>query len=185
MARELNLLPPERRNVLSRQSMIGVIKDIVVNAVIALSVLTAVGISAIVLLQILLLTASRSAEASLTQAVESYQTIRGDVAKKNIAIEKMNELTTQRVIWSSIINELFPLIPTGVTITQIKGQDSPQVEIAFSGTATVRNMLIVLEDRLRELPFVTNVNAPASNLIERTNPTYSFQVTFDISKIEK
>ncbi len=141
------------------------------------AVVTLGGVAAVVIIQALLIAASAETSVDLSKEVSTYQTRRGELAKQNITLNYMHDLSTKQVKWSEKLDEFLALIPPGVTITQISGQEvASELQLSFRGVAINRNMLIVIAERLEKLPWVISVKAPHTNLLKRESPPYQFTV---------
>lgn len=175
--RELNLLPAERRTFLNRQRMIEHATSAVRSLVAALIIVTVCGVIAGGLLRTMAYLATESVSADLQAEVASYQALRDEIAKQNVALEFMHQVSTKRLVWSAMLPDLFSRIPSGVTLTRMSGQIAPARTVSFNGQAANRSVLISLNERLADIPWVENVTAPHTNLIEPVNPLYSFELS--------
>lgn len=177
MPRQLNLLPLTRRRFLYRLAVLTSVRRLMRSVLVGYAVVTLGGVAAVVITQALLIAASAESLVDLSKEVSTYQTRRGELAKQNITLNHMHDLSTKQVKWSKKLDEFLALIPPGVTITQISGQNVvSELQLSFRGVAINRNTLIVIADRLAKLPWVVDVNAPHTNLLERENPPYQFTI---------
>lgn len=176
MPDELNLLPTSRRRVLARRVSLEVVRRFLQVIVFNLVALTAVGVVAVVVLQILVLTSSHDGTVELDEYVSQYQRLRDDIAEQNLLLSDMERLGSQRVVWPEWFSSVFAVMPPGTAIEQMSG-NFEQRTLTFSGEAAARSTLVVLEDKLGDLPWVKQVTAPHSNLLERINPAYQFILT--------
>lgn len=175
IARELNLLPPERRRHLARQLIINSLTKFLRSVLWSLALISVAGITIIVLLQIWIAFSSTSATALLKEQVKRYQELRTQIAKQNENLGFMAQISAERVLWSDLFADVYSTMPPGTHIQTFGGKLTP-TGLAFSGQAISRSALVVLEDRLKQLPWVKQVKAPNSNLLQRSNPTFSFEV---------
>jgi Tfp pilus assembly protein PilN len=177
MSHELNLLPPERRRLLDRQSLFVGIMRALHNGIVGLSIITACGIATSIALWSIVFMDSGTVSAELDQEVEQYQRRRADIARQNVVLERMHELSVQRMTWSSLLHEMFPVLPAGTTIRQINGRAGQNMQLTFTGQAVNRNAVIIMSNRLEALPWVADVEAPHTNLLQRVDPSYSFTLS--------
>jgi Tfp pilus assembly protein PilN len=175
MSGELNLLPPRRRRLLDKQSTISNAGRLIRHLIAGLVVLTTVGALSLVSLQLLVLTASRSASGELLVAVSQYRERREEIAKQNQRLTLMHQLAAEHAVWSDLLPDLFTLMPSGVRLEQLSGRVTRQdTRLSIEGRAVNRNTLIALDERLATLSWVDSIEAPHSNLIQRSNPDFSF-----------
>jgi len=177
MSRQLNLLPPARRRRLAQQWLLGGINRIVGHLMIGLSMLTVSGVVAVIVLQAFVFSLSRSEVAGLPEAVADYQQRRDDIARTNLHLRRMYELSREQVVWSALLVDLFPLFPPGITIEKITGRAAVATVLTFNGRSQTRQSLVVLGERLKKLPWVSNIQAPPTNLLQRVDAVYVFDLT--------
>jgi Tfp pilus assembly protein PilN len=185
IARELNLLPPERRRHLARQLIINSMTKFLRGVLWALVVVSLTGVGTIVFLQIWVAFVSTSATVMLKERVGRYQELRGQIAKQNENLGFMADVSSKRVIWSDLFADFYSVMPPGTRVQSLEGSITPNPRLTFSGQAISRSALVVLEDRLKQLPWVSQVEAPNSNLLQRANPLFMFDVVLKADKEEK
>lgn len=183
-ARELNLLPPERRRHLARQLVINSLTKFSRGVMWALVVTTVAGIGAAIFLQVWVAFSSTSATVELKQQVATYQKLRTQIAKQNENLDFMAKTSSDRVLWSDLFADLYSVMPPGTRIQSLGGKTTPTPQISFAGQAISRSALVVLEDRLKQLPWVASVKAPNSNLLQRVNPIFAFDVGLKVKPQE-
>lgn len=174
--RELNLLPTSRRHSLAQELVLNAMVRFLRSINAGLLVVTGSGIVTIVILQILVTLLSSFTTDKLAAEVKHYQDLRTQIAKQNESLTVMGTLSGGTVAWSQLLPDLFSSMPPGTKINQLNGAVTTETKLSFSGQALSRSALVVLQDRLQNLPWVKSVSAPNSNLLERINPTYGFDV---------
>ena len=174
MTSDLNLLPPPRRLALLKQSMVQDAYRLLTSITMGLLLVTLVGIGSIGILQSFISAASSEKSAELEHILRQYTTLKESVAAQNVFLSAMGGLVEHRLVWSEKLYELLATIPGGVHIERISGKGNEKPTISFSGEAATRNALIILEQRLQGLTWADSVDAPNSNLIDRTNAPYEF-----------
>lgn len=185
MSRELNLLPPSRRKLLDNKLMLSIVNRFMRMIVISLASVVIVGLFTIAVLQGMIFTSSSLVEDNLQTNIARYQQVREEIAKKNETIKIMHAVSSDRIVWSAYFQDLFQVLPPNTTVTRIAGSSVDKNRIEFVGTAVTRNSLIVLEDRLSDLNWVGEIIAPRSNLLDRDNPTYRFDILLNDEVQEK
>ena len=176
MVSDLNLLPPRRRQALAKQSAMTDARRFLASVTMGLLLLTLAGGISLGLLQSLISASSREKSAQLERVVSQYAALRESLAVQNTLIVAMGNTLRHRFVWSDKVYELLAVIPSGVHIQTMQGNGNEKSSLSFSGTAPTRNALIILEQRLKDIPWAASIDAPNSNLIDRTNAPYEFLI---------
>ena len=180
---EINLLPPERRRRVRNESIAVSVTVIIKSINAGLLLMTTFSIAIVLSILLYSWAATPTTQEELNKTVDEYQALRDKVAEENAVLERLEGLGHHRIIWSDMLAEFFRVTPPGITLNRLGGAAIFGEGVVTSGTLTfmgqaiTRTSLTVYEDRLKTLPGVTQVNAPASNLLERTNPTFQFNLT--------
>ncbi len=177
MPPELNLLPPARRRFLVRQLVTAALRRVIQNLNIACVVITVAGLSAIGFLQFMITTSSSTASTVLSQKIKTYQEVKATITYQNGVLKTMANLSSQRLVWSAMWPNVLTALPPGTFISSINADGNNPVHLSLAGQAPARSALVVFADRLRLIPWVAVMNAPDSNLLERDNPHYQFDVS--------
>ncbi|MEX1112137.1 MAG: hypothetical protein WEC84_01630 [Candidatus Andersenbacteria bacterium] len=176
MKRELNLLPPQRRSLLAKQSMVDGATRVVKNICYGLGTVSAGAVAIIITLQIMAYVAARTSTSTLEAEVATYQELREGISKQNKLYETLYGIDSGRISWIEKVKDLFAILPPGLTVDKVTTRTTPSPTLVFSGQAVNRNTLIVLEARLRGLSWAQSIDAPHTNLIDRLSPTYTFTI---------
>lgn len=175
MSTELNLLPPERRRVLTRHLVWESVSRVLASLAIGLAVVTVAGGILGASLQALTWSAARGTQAEFSQALGRYKELRDAIASQNVVLAEMSQLSEARIVWSQLAPAVLAAFPPGVLVKTMAAETSTR-KFSFGGVALARNTLIVLAERLRVLPWVEELKAPLSNLVQRDNPTFQFDL---------
>lgn len=176
MLHEINLLPVDRRRALSRQRLVAIVDRIIRNITVGLVVVTVCGVVIAVVLQGLAFTFSKITDVDVEQQIARYESARADVMDKNAVIRSMSSVSSNRLVWSDMIGELLSVVPPGMNISKMGGEYGDSSSLSFEGNATSRNTLVVFEGRLRDLEWAAGVESPHSNLIQRVDPSFKFNI---------
>jgi len=171
---ELNLLPPVRRQQLQQESALVNISRLIRRIIIAFAVLTLVGVTAAVFFVVT--SGATPQTVALKESLSQYQQLRRDINSQNARLTAITQLTRQRITWSDVIGKLLGSLPPGVTLQQITA-DSTNSRLLIIGQASSRDVLVTLDQQLRSAAWISHVDAPADNLLERTNPSFTFTLT--------
>lgn len=176
MEHELNLLPLSRRRLIDQQVTLNVFTVLITHLVIAFAIVTFSGLAVLGGLQAMTLFTARQASSQLQDEIANFQEKREEIARQNAALKQLYELSADNVAWSELVSDVLTLLPAGTSIEKIEGDQSLQPRLTLQGKATSRTSLIAIADRLKKVPWAQVVTAPQSNLIERINPSYSFNI---------
>ncbi len=186
-AREINLLPPERRRRLRNESMAVSFTDIVRSINNGLLLMTLIGGAIVLSLWLYSIAGVRTTEAELQQVVTDYQALRDSVSEQNAVLERLASLGEGRILWSEVLRDFFAITPPGITFHRMSGSltftDGAVTAggLNFSGQAAARSTLTFYEsDRLRAAKWVKQVDSPTTNLLERNNPFFQFSVILNV-----
>ncbi|MEX1997970.1 MAG: hypothetical protein WEA04_04860 [Candidatus Andersenbacteria bacterium] len=189
--REINLLPPSRRQSLRREVTLASIGRFLSSLMVGLGMLTVGAVLAMIGLWIFFYTVAATNNVEFERTIAQYRELRDGIAEQNIFLNYIYGLGTGRQVWSDFLPGLFTSIPPGVEIATMSGRsvinEEGVVESTFtvSGRAAARSTLTIFADRLRLLPDVAQVDAPSSNLIQRENPLYRFTLQLKDKIIEE
>jgi Tfp pilus assembly protein PilN len=177
----LNLLPHERLLNLRREMSILALIWLMTSVMIGLIILTLIGVGVGASLWGLSLVETSSEDQFVARMAE-YFVAREEIDQVNTLLRAVDDTGGSRVAWSPLIVSLLSVAPPGATIDTltIDGEDNL---ISISGTAPTRASLVAFEDRLRELDWTKEVDAPRDNLLRRNNPSYTFSLYADSDKI--
>lgn len=181
-AREINLLPPERRRRLRNESMAVSLTDIIHSVNNGLLLMTLIGGAILASMWLFAVADTPTTEGELKQVVDNYQVLRDSVAEENAVLEHLASLGQERIVWSEVLRDFFAVTPPGITLHRLDGELSfmegavSAGGLTFSGQAVTRSTLTVYKNRLQEQPWVKRVDSPTSNLLERNNPSFQLSV---------
>lgn len=185
--REINLLPPERRRRLRNESMAVSLTDIVRSVNTGLLLMSLIAGAIAISLWLFSIAGARTTEAELKDVVTEYQVLRDSVAEQNAVLERLALLGAGRIIWSEVLGDFFAITPPGITLHRLSGSLTftegviTAAGLNFSGQAVARSTLTFYEsERLRAADWVARVDSPTSNLLERNNPLFQFNVVLKI-----
>ena len=176
MSKEINLLPLARRRLLIRQFFERKLLGFLISLILALGLISAVAIFSIVGLQITGSLFFESVRNELEEAVVAYRVETRSIQDMNRVILEMKARHDERLTWSHLLQDIFVSLPPGTTLEEMSG-NSDSRQMIIRGLAPARSALVVMQDRLRELPWVQNLIAPPANLLERENPEFNFFIS--------
>jgi len=138
---------------------------------------------AIIGLWVIAMSFSSSTEMELEKQVKNYIELRTMIANQNKVLALVDELGQKRIVWADLMAQFQDVVPPGTTMDTFTA-DTNLSEVEFAGRALTRNALVVFEERLNQLSWVAGVTAPRRNLLQRSNPDYSFNIQLDSVKMK-
>lgn len=175
MSKEINLLPLRRRRQLIRRFFELQLRRFVVSLLLTTLLVTVAGVAAVVGLQVATGIAFPAAQAALDKAVIDYRAQTREILERNALISEMQRYHEEQLVWSMFVPDVLKTLPGGVVVNKLSGTRESR-ELQLSGQAPARSAVIVLEDKLKTLPWVETVEAPHSNLLERVSPEFTFKI---------
>ncbi|MFA6197884.1 MAG: hypothetical protein WC734_01865 [Patescibacteria group bacterium] len=126
----------------------------------------------------------KSTEEQISSVRQMLSSHGGD---SNAQIEAMNEQIAQlqgiqkeHIIWPSIIGQLSNTTVSGITLNTISFDAALQT-VTLTGTALTRQNLVAYKEKLAAISFVSNIESPLSDLIQRENINFEFKGKFTYS----
>lgn len=194
--REINLLPPHRRQSLQREVVAISLSRFLNSLIVAIGLVGGSGIVVIIGLWVYATSLSVASDAELEQTITTYQELRDGIASQNLFLTEVHAQAATRVVWSDFASSVLTVVPAGADVTGFSGLSPLSVGTAtaeeegvdetteaptftLSGRAVARSVLTVFTDRLKGIKGVTAVEAPNSNLLHRENPEYTYTLKLD------
>ena len=171
---KLNLLPPKEKEKLELDDLNQLIFFLAIRIAIFLLIFILLLISTYYCLSILLKEQKRLIEINEND-IRIQQLVKMEERIKNVnqQLTKINLKQNELVIWTSVLEELAKIIPSGVYLTNFSYRLFDN-KINLSGWAENRDKLINLKNSLEESVFFVNLDSPLSNLIKQTDINFSF-----------
>lgn len=176
MSKEINLLPLRRRRQLARAFLERQLRRLAVSLLLGAVLLTAAAAAAAIGLTAAGTILFPQITEELDQAVLDYRGETRTIQMRNALIVEMQQYHDKRVVWSEQIPQVLALLPGGTELDGMSGTLAAR-RLVVEGQAAARSAVVVLEDKLKALPWVKSVGAPHSNLLERTRPEFRFEIT--------
>lgn len=183
--REINLLPPERRQSLRQEAAISALRTLVRMVALSFMSVTAAGALALVGLWLLARFAFQTDTVLLINTLDQYKALRRQIEIANAGLNEIAVTGRSRVVFSDTIKPIIAAVPSNLTIAQIAGsfdRSTTATTISLTGQASSRAILVVFQEKLQQLNEVAQVTAPTAILLERVNPTYEFNLTLNPPK---
>ncbi len=169
----LNLLPPEKKRALQSGLVMAYAQTIVF-----ILFLVTIFISGTLMSVRLLLNNDYEQLQKQAATASSSETTDIVTSIKQINAYLKDIDATQRgfIAWSKVLEDITPLIPADVLLDRISVSDDNRV--VLSGMAQTRDGALTLLKRLKEAPYLTNVVSPLSNILQKQNVEFDFEMVY-------
>lgn len=173
MSKEINLLPLPRRRQLARRFFERALRRFCTSLLLGLLLVSITGVTVFAGLRLATSWLYPSAGAALEKAVVDYRSETRVIQEQNALIAAMQSHHEERLEWSVLLPDLFASFPAGTEVNHVTA-DRESRRLTFQGRASARSTLAVLENKLKNLPWVKSIEAPRTNLLERVSPEFTF-----------
>lgn len=177
MSTLLNLLPPEKKKALRQGLMLAfALSMTLVVFLVALSV-TATIVSVRVLLanNYATLKAPVSGQDDYTDSATSIKQI-------NTYVHRVEGYMNRSSGWTDRLIELSEVVPTGVVIDNMTFSGG---KLIVRGYAVTRDDLLVYTERLSKMPFVSHIDSPLSNLLQKRDVRFELDMDYALDRKAK
>lgn len=168
----LNLLPPSKKAALRKGYVIAYVR-----AMLAFLLIVAATLSATLISFNMILTNT------LTDLTTQNEVMISEDTAPEINIEIIDGFLTRIadiqdgfVVWSEVFEEISRIIPKGVILDAI--QLTPDGKVFIRGIAATRDDVLSFQSRLDSLPFFTEISAPLSNILKKTDIKFDFETSY-------
>ena len=168
---DLNLLPVGKKNRLEYVVNFLLIKDILELIILMGSILASVLIWSWIFLEKDFAALAESAAAINRE----YYTHNQDVKSINNLVRSINLANQNFIPITPRLKELVSSLPYDIKLSSLSVNRSSQT-LTLSGTALTRSALLHYQDILNQIPWITKVETPASQLFQKENINFEFKV---------
>lgn len=189
MSKELiNLLPPQRRNILRRKHFFGRISRALDNVLLGLLLMTFTGVLLASTYYVLGMFNESTMLDEKEEAVQANKALRTAVAEQRLLLEQAVKVGENRLAWSDVIREVIQALPPA-QVKEMNAQaefsddeiSSPRMTIV--GRAPTRAALASITSRLQAIPGIKEVKSPTSNILDAVNPSFELVILLEDPKI--
>ncbi len=180
----LNLLPPARRTALQKILLGRTVRGAAVFVLSASCILALCAAAASVALNRALVAQRAATHEAKTDAVQaSGGTLPEDrIRRLNAQLKRLAALQGEYVKTSTMLAAIATQVPPGVRLTSLE-YDRAKKTLALRGVAATRDALLALQKNLTSTSAYSNVTAPVSNLLERTNITFEMNMQLNVTQL--
>jgi Tfp pilus assembly protein PilN len=166
----LNLLPVAKKNRLEYIINFLLIKDILEVVIITSSILGAILLWSWIFLQNDFISLAESA----AEVNREYYSYNQDVKSINNVIKNINLANQNFIPITPKAMDLINSLPNDIKINSIQVDRRAQT-LVIDGTALTRAALLNYQDVLNNIPWITQVETPASQLFQKDNVNFEFK----------
>ena len=179
---ELNLLPRQRQLAGRHQRLVDLGSTVLRRVVLGLAGVTVAGVVILGSLQVISIRSDTAAGGQLGQAEQELRQLTSQAIDRNQLIETLTSLQHDHPRWTDFIITVVQALPPGTTIAQFGGSNATitggsSIVATLDGQVPSRTTLGALDTALREVPGVTAVTSPITNLLSPLKPTWHYEVT--------
>jgi hypothetical protein len=107
----------------------------------------------------------------------------GRVKNINAKIELAGQIQKEYVAWSEFIKIITANIPEKITLSYFKINKNDST-MALKGVAATRDEFVALKNNLEKLEFLSAINFPIQNILEKENIAFEINTKFNLGKIK-
>ncbi|MBN1585080.1 PilN domain-containing protein [Candidatus Uhrbacteria bacterium] len=173
METSINLLPPSKKRELRNGAVLAYAQTMAL-----VLFLTAAVLSGTLLSLRLTVGAEREyleAQSAGSATDEEMETI-NDIRQINSFLQSSDSLQKGQVPWNDILRDIAGLMPDNARLDTFRIESNNRIFI--EGMAIAREDAIDLLESLRSLPYLTNIKSPISNITQKTDVRFSFEMTY-------
>ncbi|MBI4457804.1 PilN domain-containing protein [Candidatus Uhrbacteria bacterium] len=171
----LNLLPPQKKEALRQGFVLAYAQTMVLLfGLVVVLIATA-------LIPVRLMLKSDFDELSKQNAPETdeFAISMAEIRDINSFLRRVDGLQTAFVPWASVLKGITESAPAGIQLENIRVAGANLVVI--SGTAGTRDALLAFEAELSKSPFLSKIESPLSNILQRQNFKFEIQAIAELA----
>lgn len=172
MSVTLNLLAPEKKRALQT----GFIMAFAQTMMFIFFVVAAFVAGTILSVRFVLANTYESLTNQTTEAADESDRAAEDTKVINVYLKRIDGLQKHAVAWSGVLAALSAATPDGVTAEFVSVERDGKILIR--GRADDRDDVIELRRRLLEIPLITGVSNPLSNLLQKKDVKFEFEMQY-------
>lgn len=174
---KLNLLPPSEKKKLKLLKLAGLLVSIGSWFVFMTVIFTLLLLSVYFYLSII----SDAQKDLMQQRRQNERTqalfdLEERISQTNKSIEQIHQKQKQMIIWTPVFEHLAEITPEGVHLNSFSYNQSGN-RISLSGHADTRPKLLRFEEKLKESEYFKEVESPLSNIINKNDIDFNFEIT--------
>jgi len=172
----LNLLPPNKKKDLYLTQVYFKIKNLIffVFLIISIFAITLMG-AKFVLQNFFVDTVDQS-----SLLVKNVQVYNEEIQLLSLKLDQADKIQKEHINWQPFIHELTSQIPENVILNSLTINED---KLIISGVAKQRNDLLNLDNNLKKLDSLSNINIPLDNLLKKEQVDFILKADLKLDKI--
>lgn len=167
----VNLLPPEKKRALQTGFIIAFAQTMAL-----IFFIIAVFVAGMFLSVRILLKSNYDALAAQSSAGgDESDTVATEIRDINAYLKRLESIQKRFVPWSDVLVSITAAVPNGVILEDI---ELVKNKIKIRGITATRDDVIALRENLIKLPFLTDVSNPLSNLLQKKDVKFEFEMNY-------
>ncbi|MFH2062657.1 MAG: PilN domain-containing protein [bacterium] len=173
MRTALNLLSPGKRQALRTVLALTTIQTS--GLLIAFVAMSLAGL--LFSLRLTLASTSRGLHDQSSAALDEYDSATKQIRDINGFVRRTQEIQDSFIDWSAVLENIGQTAPDGIKFEGLTVDTDLTVSII--GTALTRDDVLEMERRLKANPYFRDVSSPLSNILQRENLRFEFNLTYE------
>jgi hypothetical protein len=169
----INLLPPSKKRDLQASIILAYAQTMVFIFFLVSVILSSTMLS---LRLVLKAEADYLSRQSLTAASAESSDTMGGIKDINGFLHSIDTLQKDYTPWISVVTDITDLLPAGIRLDSLRADQANRV--FMDGMATTRQDALALLKSLQNQPYLTDVHSPLSNILQRENVQFSFEMRY-------
>lgn len=169
----LNLIPPTYKDRLRLQRVYSLIKKFL-GIVILYTIFLAI---TMLIARFILENNFQRIVSETTLVTKENRKTEQQISKMNKQIAAAKSIEKKSTPWAEFILALSMLVPDGVVVNSLNFKSTAGNRSTINGHADTRDALLAFEKRLKETPFVENVDLPFKNKQEKNDINFTITLT--------
>lgn len=114
--------------------------------------------------------------AQSTQMVSDAESPKNEVVEIDKYLKHIDSIQSGFVTWSHVLEGVARATPEGIRFEQLGVNITGKIIIR--GIAPTRSEVLEFQNALEDLEYFTEVSSPLSNILQKTNVSFSFEATY-------
>lgn len=172
MSIALNLLSPEKKRALQAGFLMAHIQSLIF-VVMLLAILAS---GTLLSMRMLLQRFHEDLQRQSGPATDEFTSAAEDIKRINAYLSRIEQLDARFVRWSDVLARITAVVPAGIELEEIRLDSSRKILVR--GVAETREDVLTFNDRLKALPFLSSVSSPLSNILQKKNVRFDFEMQY-------
>ena len=172
MKTTVNLLPPHKKQAMQSAFVFAYVQSLLM----VVFVLTCIVSATLLSVRLLLMSTLNGLSSKSGPDTEEFTEVSQEINDINAYIEHMNDITSKRVAWSVVLDELVAILPENAMLDRINV--TREGKIFLTGNALHREDVLELDRRLVGSEMFIDIKSPLSNILQRDNVAFEFEMQY-------